>query len=192
MDQLKVILMMVAGSVWLPGSLRAQELTNIFPEPPRTRLEALETNIGAVLIKGTALIGSVTTASGAVSVKCREGLDTSTGVKECGIVVGVAPNGGAEHRAILDFDELDPVLNGLDYLGKVDWSVTSLSSFDAFYTTKSGLRLVAFSRTRAGTIEYAVRSPAPNSLGVLLAHNELAQFRGLIEQAKRKLDSIRK
>jgi hypothetical protein len=73
----------------------------------------------------------------------------------------------------------------------VDWSVSSLPSLDAFYNTKDGFRIAAFSSRRSTNIEIAVRSLRWNLGPLLLSRTELAQLRSLIIQAKTKLDALR-
>jgi len=53
--------------------LRAQE-TN----PPPTILETFEAQVGAVIIKGSGQIGSVSAQAGIVSVKCKESKSART------------------------------------------------------------------------------------------------------------------
>jgi hypothetical protein len=81
--------------------------------------------------------------------------------------------------------------HALDYLSRIDWSVTSMGSFDASYTTKAGLRVDSFSSRRSGKIEFALRT-GQMTRGIVLAPEQLAQIRSLVEQAKRKLDDLRK
>ena len=190
MRKFNLILIVAVDVSLLAVASRAQD-TNVFPEVPQTRLEAFETNTGVVLIKGTAPIGSVSATGGVVSVRCKEDANASTGQKEYGIAISIATSPLQEDRTIIDYDELDSILNAIDHLNKIDRSVTSLTSFDAIYTTKGGLRIVAFSRNRSGTIEFAVRSSHTNSVPVSLSREEIAQFRNLIDQARHKLDLIR-
>lgn len=178
-----------AGLV-LNGTARAQE-TNICWPMPATRLEAFETNTDTVVVKATAPIGSVSGHSGTVSVRCREITDAGTGRRESGIIVDIAFGTQIESSVLIDYDELDSLLDGLEYLSKVDWTVTSLPSFDAVYTTKGGLRTAAFGSRRTGNIEFAVRSTriAPHPL--LLSRDQLGQLRSLVDQAKAKLKALR-
>jgi hypothetical protein len=164
--------------------------TNPCPPVPSTTLETWESSTGRVIVKGTAPMGSVSASAAVVSVVCKEDAVVGTSQKVYGITVGIKVNGQPEDRTVIDYDELDSLLSAIDYLSKIDWSVTSLSSFDASYTTKAGLRLVAFSSKRAGQIEFAVRS-SRMAKGILVAPDQLSQLRSLVDQAKNKLDAIR-
>jgi hypothetical protein len=190
MRGLIVLFVAVAGGLLPSGLTRAQE-TNAPLLVPATKLEAFETNTDTVIIKATAPIGAVPAHSGTVTVRCREITDAGTGRRERGIIIDIAISGQAEDTMLIDYDELDSLLDGLDYIAKLDWSVTSLSGFDAVYTTKGGFRAAAFGSRRTGSIEYAVRSTRVSWRPLLLSRDQLGQLRSFIEQAKTKLDSLR-
>jgi len=169
-------------------SVTAQD-TNAYAPQPSTRLESFATNTGAVIIRGSADIGVVLTDTGSIALKCREVSDASSGRKEVGISVDLIHNPSKETRYI-DYDELEALINSLSYLNKVDWSITSLSSFDASITTRSGFRASAFSSKRSSAIEFAVRTAGTGNPPILMSRDQLAELRGLLEQARTKLDSI--
>jgi hypothetical protein len=181
----------VAGGLLPIGLTHAQE-TNACLLAPATKLEAFETNTDTVIIKATAPIGTVQAHGGAVSVRCREITDAGTGRQESGIIVDIGNEGPVEDTALIDYDELDSLLDGMEYIGKLDWSVTPLPSFSAVYTTKGGFRAVAFGSRRTGSIEYSVRSIRVSRQPLLLTRDQLGQLRSLVEQAKAKLNSLRK
>ena len=81
---------------------------------------------------------------------------------------------------LIDYDELDSLLDGLEYLGKLDWSVTPLPGFDAVYTTKGGFRAAAFGSRRTGNIEFAVRSIRVRTAPLVLSRDQLGQVRSLV------------
>jgi hypothetical protein len=185
------VLIIVAGGPLLSGPVRAQE-TNGCLLVPATKLEAFETNTDTVIIKATAPIGTVPAHGGEVSVRCREITDAGTGHRESGIVMDIELGGAMEAGLLIDYDELDSLLDGMEYLGKLDWSVTSLPDFQAVYTTKGGFRAGARGSRRTGNIEFDVRNTRVNSPRLPLSRDQLGQLRSLVEQAKTKLDSLRK
>jgi hypothetical protein len=185
------VVMAVAGGSFLSGPAGAQE-TNACLLMPATKLEAFETNTDTVIIKATAPIGTVQGHGGAVSVRCREITDAGTGRRESGIIVDIAFGGQLEAMMLIDYEELDSLLDGLDYLGKLDWSVTSLPDFSAVYNTKGGFRADARGSRRTGNIEFAVRSTRVSAPRLSLSRDQLGQLRSLVEQAKTKLDSLLK
>ena len=185
------VLVVVAGGPLLSGLVRAQETNGCLPVPA-TKLEAFETNTDTVIIKATAPIGTVPAHGGEVSVRCREITDAGTGHRESGIVMDIELGGAMEAGLLIDYDELDSLLDGMEYLGKLDWSVTSLPDFQAVYTTKGGFRAGARGSRRTGNIEFDVRNTRENSPRLPLSRDQLGQLRSLVEQAKTKLDSLRK
>ena len=185
------VLVVVAGGPLLSGLVRAQETNGCLPVPA-TKLEAFETNTDTVIIKATAPIGTVPAHGGEVSVRCREITDAGTGRRESGIVVDITFGGPIEAGLLIDYDELDSLLDGMEYLGKLDWSITSLPDFHAVYTTKGGFRADAHGSRRTGNIEFDVRNTRVNSPRLPLSRDQLGQLRRLVEQAKTKLDSLRK
>jgi len=189
MAKLDAKLIALAATTLLVGIGRGQ-ITNFVPQ---TRLEAFETNTGTIIIKAGGLVGSVTANAGTLSVRCEAITDAGAGRTEYGLAIGISePSGQIDSTLLIDYDEIDSMLNALDYLNKVDWSVTPLPSFDAVYTSKGGLRLSAFSSRRNGAIEFAVRTMRVNRAPVLLARDQVAQLREFIVQAKSKLDALRK
>jgi hypothetical protein len=188
----KLRITFVAGFFFLGLAMpvRAQETNVYLVSGPLTKLEALETNTDTVIIKGTALMGSVYLTGGQASVTCKEDIDLGGGHKAYGLAIDILANNQVEDRTIIDEEEIDSLLNAMDYFAKVDWSVTALTSFDAVYTSKAGFRIAVFSSKRTRTIEFRMRS-GRMSKGILMAPSQLAQFRELVYQAKVKLDSIK-
>jgi hypothetical protein len=191
MRRFMTVLVAVAGGSLLTGLACAQE-TNGCLLLPATKLEAFETNTDTVIIKATAPIGTVQGHGGEVSVRCREITDAGTGRRESGIVVDIALGGPAEAGLLIDYDELDSLLDGIEYLGKLDWSVTPLPDFQAVYTTKGGFRVDARGSRRTGNIEFDVRNTRVIDPRLPLSRDQLGQLRSLVDQAKAKLDSLRK
>lgn len=173
------------------GSTRAQESTNLWPGWVMTRLESLQTNANRVIVKAASPIGSVAAHGATIAVLATEVTDTASGQTASGLTLTVFEGEQTGGVALVDYEELSSLLSALDYLSRVDWSVTSLSSFDAFSSTKDGFRVAAFSSKRTGTIEYAARTLRSNQRPALLTRDQLMQLRSLIDQAKGKLDSIR-
>jgi len=191
MLRLIAVFVAVAGGAILTGPTRAQETNACLPFPA-TKLEAFETNTDTVIVRASAPIGTVSAHGGGVAVRCREITDAGTGHRERGIIIDIAYEAQLEGVALIDYDELDSLLDGLEYLGKLDWSVTSLPDFSAVYTTKGGLRAEARGSRRTGNIEFAVRSIRITAPKLSLSRDQLGQLRSLIDQAKSKLDALRK
>jgi len=191
MRRIIAILVAVAGGLLPAGIARAQETNACWPFPA-TKLEAFETNADTVIIKATAPMGTVPARGGEVGVRCREITDVGSGRRETGIIIDLTFGGALEDTMLIDYDELDSLLDGLEYLGSLDWSVTPLPGFDAVYTTKGGFRAAAFGSRRTGNIEFAVRSVRVRTAPLVLSRDQLGQVRSLVQQGKAKLDSLRK
>lgn len=71
-----LMLAAVVGWSLLAVESRAQD-TNAYAPAPATKLEALETNTGTVIVKGIAPVGSISVSAGLVSVTCKEDTDTT-------------------------------------------------------------------------------------------------------------------
>ena len=190
MKRLPTTAMLLFAALLLVDAVHAQN-TNCCPLLPQTKLEGFETNIGTIVLKATAPIGYVTASPGELYVRCREITDLGTGRREFGVVIAFAENSRPDEVCLIDYDELDSLQDALDYLNKVEWSVTSLPGFDAVYTTKGGFRIGAYGSRRSGGIGFFARNirllaPTPQ-----LSRDQLGQFRSLLEQARTKLNSLR-
>lgn len=180
--------LIIVAALLLVLAARGQE-TNSYP---KSRLEIFEANTGTVLIKGTDEIGALAGKVGIVTVKCRETKDTSTGQREFGVIVTVTQVEGIEDTTVVDFEELEGFLRALDYINKVEWSISSLGHFEASFTTKSGLKVASYSSRRTGTVEASVMSNRLVRSRAFLTTTHLAQFRTLIDQAKTRLEIIQR
>ena len=172
------------GCSFLGNSSRAQDLSN-YPLAPATRLEALGTNIGILIIKGSTDVNA-----GVVSIKAKEFTDSGTGRKEQGVAVDITMKGQPKETMLIDYDELTPLLNNIDYISKVDVSVTALNTFDAAYTTRGGFRIVALGTRRTGLVQFGVRNARTGTAPVLLSREEMTRLWGFIDQAKKQLDAL--
>jgi hypothetical protein len=113
-------------------------------------------------------------------------------VKEYGIAVGLQEGSRIEDATMIDYDELDSFLNGIDYIRKANPSMTPLPEYDVGYTTAGWLRLVVYtSIKRPGTTQTALQSGHSYRSRILLSSDQLAEFQNLIQRAKSKLDSLR-
>jgi hypothetical protein len=188
MRNLSVILSVLVGGWLVSGAARADD-TNL----PRTHLGLFEAQTGRVIIKGTADIGLLSVNAGVVSVQCREARDAAGGSQVLGVIVGLKAGNHPEDNAILDYDELDSVLQGVDYISKANYSVTSLPGFDAVYITRDALRIAAHSSNKSpGTIVFFLQSGSGGQTRLSLTPSQFAQFLSLIQQARTRLDSLYK
>jgi hypothetical protein len=162
----------------------AQTSTNL----PDTQIENFELRTDTVIVKGFTDIGSVTTGNGVVSVRCKESDDETTGQKLYGISVALDSN-SSRGFLVVDYDELDPLTHGLDFLQGISYDVTTMSAFDAGLATRSGLRVGAHSERRQGTIQIYLQFN--EAARIALTSDQFSQFRNLIIQAKTSLDTAK-
>ena len=113
-----------------------------------TRLETLMYETGALIVKGYTRVGSMSGSRGAANFTAWEVSEVASGRTERGVGVEISdttPNRpDFEERAYIDYDELTPLLKGIDHIMKLDDKVTKLARFEAQYQTRGGLVLVTF------------------------------------------------
>lgn len=175
----------------LPWQAAAQ--APIAPTPPKTKLEAFEAQEGVVIVQGFSKIGELRgTYGGSVTVVAKEFTNATTGRREAGIVIDVKEAGRLErnNRSFIDYEEIGPLLKGIDYIGKVEKSVTKLENFQADYRTKGDFRVSTFNMP-SGDVMVAVSAGRIGSTSVHLKFADLAAFRNYISSAKERLDASR-
>jgi hypothetical protein len=187
MHRFSFILAVAAGWWSLTGSVRAQD-TNA----PLTNLEVFEAQTGTVIVRGSALIGTISGETGTVSVRCKESAEPGSGRKEYGVAIDLKEGSRSEDTTVIDYDELETFLSGIDYLSKANHAVTSLPNFDVLYRTGGGLRVDVYTSTkRSGALQAVLQSSRVSKARVSLTADQLAHFQNLIQQAKSRLDLLR-
>ena len=192
---LKPIQTFVTGAgIVLLANLAPAQSTNLYlvAPPPATRLESFETNTSVVILKGSTELGGISVDAGDVGVRCREITDTSTGRKEQGLSLEIAPHGQPRSVLQIDYDELASLVQAIDYMTRLDVTVTPLNSFDAAYTTKGGFRIAALGTRRTGTVQFGVRDARTGATPVVFSRDDMSRLSGLINQGKATLDSVRR
>ena len=158
--------------------------------PPATKLESFSTNTSTLILKGNAEVGSIYVGSVVVSVRCREITDMTSGHKEQGIVVAITGRNAGKDTLLIDYDEIVPLLNAMDYLGNVQFSVTPLDTYDVEYTTKGGFRVAALGNRLTGRTQYSVRDARADVTSIPFSSQDMTRLKGFIGLAKAKLDSL--
>ena len=135
--------------------------------PPATIIENLEQQAGTVIVKGFSTVGSVSIGNATITVRNKVSSDVGNGRKTYGLAVGFSSgsaNSGSQPDSIIqkkflvvDGDELDSLVSGMDYIGKITYDVTPLTGFEAGYATRSGLRFIARSDRRQGGIQMYIQ-----------------------------------
>jgi hypothetical protein len=161
------------------------------PEEFQTRLESLLSETGAVIVKGYTRIGSVSGSRGTAYVSALEVTDASAGRRERGFSVEISdaarPDAADAERAYVDYDEIAPLLKGVDYILRLDNKVTKLSRYEAQYRTRGGLVLLTFNTSNGQAT--AISTEGGRAARFVLRPTGLAEFRNLLENAREVLDA---
>lgn len=158
---------------------------------PKTKLEAFQAQTGTVVIKGYSEIGRVS-AMGSVEVSAMEFTDATSGRKQSGVLIEIKESGRLPNtgRSFIDFDEVDALLKGLDYISKATSDVTKLGMFEATYKTKGYFSATTFSSS-SGKIDAALKSGYVRPANAFLSLQQLSELRALIVKAQQKVDSVK-
>src|ERR1700722_15709132 len=98
--------------------------------PPATKLEAFSAKTGVVIIRGFTTVGTLP-GLGSVSIDAREFRDAATKSKVTGLSFEVKESGRfeKENTSFVDYDEIDSLIQGIDYISRINSSVTPMKSF---------------------------------------------------------------
>jgi hypothetical protein len=177
-------LLLITGCCAFAVAVHAQNSTNA----PATEIENFELQPDAIIVKGVSDIGTITTTAGVVSVRCKQSANAAVDQTEYGITVGLSSN-DTRGFLVVDYDELDALQNALAFFSRITYDVTPMPSFDATFTTKSGLRIAAHSERRQGGIQLFLQFA--DSPRIPLSSDQFSQFQNLIMQAKSALDLLK-
>ena len=160
------------------------------PLEPRTKLEAIEDRHSTVVIKGFTRITTVEVRG--VRIDAIELRELGNVARAKGLVVFLREAGERpdENRAFVDYEEIEPLLNAIDAIGRVDESATKLVGFEARYKTQGDLEIGVFRQTRSGTAVLMSTGICDRATATLTL-DDLAKVRAMIQEAKARLDEIR-
>jgi hypothetical protein len=160
------------------------------PFESRTKLEAFEERHATVIIKGFTQI--VTVEVNAVRVDAIELRDLGSSTRASGIVIALkeVAEQPRENRAFIDYEEINPLLNNLDALARVNETMTKFVGFEAHYRTLGDLEVRVFRQTSRGTA-VMISTGVCDQVTQSLTLDELAKLRAMIVEAKDKLDAAK-
>ena len=166
------------------------------PFEPRTNLEMMDRLMGSVIIKGFTRITTVEVRG--IRIDAVEMRQVGGNFRYKGVVLAMReaqPVGDnrtrtEESRAFIDYDELDPLLNAIDAMSRVDETATKLVGFEARYRTKGDLELAVFRQTRSGNAVLMTTGICDRVTGTL-SLDDFAKIKAMIQEAKGRLDEIR-
>lgn len=158
----------------------------------KTKIEEFSAQTGIVIINGFSKIGSERGEYGStVTVTCREITNASNSTKQYGITLEtMADTKDNTHSSYIDYDEIESLILGIDYLVKIKNDITKLESFQADYKTKDDLEISVFSYNNK--ISVAVKSGSIRRVTAYFKIDSLPKIKELIVKAKEKIDEIKK
>jgi hypothetical protein len=166
--------------------------TDVSTKDASTKIEAFSSRTGIVMIKGYQEVGSVG-ETGMVSIDAREYRNASNPKQaEYGVVFEVKESGRLEREnsSFVDADEIDALIQGIDYISGITKSITPLSNFEAEYRTKGDFSIVVFSQSN-GELGVAVASGRAVKTNAYLKISDLARLKELIRDAKKLIDKLK-
>ena len=90
----------------------------------------------------------------------------------------------------MDYDELDSLVEGVNYISNIDKTASSLSGIEATYITNGGVEISAF--TSGGELAYAISAGKYPSVTIFLnSAMDLTTFKDLVIAAQVRIDSIK-
>jgi hypothetical protein len=159
------------------------------PLEPRTKLEALEERHSTVLIKGFTRITTLEVRGIRIdAVEMHELRNPS--IKGIVIVLREGGERPDDNRAFVDYEEIDPLLNAIDAMSRVDDTATKLVGFEATYKTLGDLEVGVFRQTRSGTAAI-MRTGICDRATTTMSLDDLGKVRAMIQEAKTRLDEMR-
>jgi hypothetical protein len=176
-----------------PAIAAAQNLDS--PKPaPSTKLEAFSARTGIVVVKGYTELGKISGVGGVLTISVREFRDASNPkIAMYGVAFEVKETSRLERQntSFIDEDEIDSLVKGLDYVQKINRSVTTLGNFEAEYRTKGDLEVSVFSTTRDEGIGLAITSGRIGKTVVYPKISDIERIRSLLDEAKKAITAAK-
>ena len=190
---LLLVLMVSCGSVFAQRSgPEFRRPLACEPLEPRTKLEAIEGRYEKILIRGFTQVAAFNARGSDVRVDAVELKEAGSPTRALGIVVAVREPGEKprENRSFIDYEEIESLVRAMESLARVNETVTKLTGFEARYRTSGDLDLNVFRQSRSGTAA-SLTTGICEKITVLLTLDELERLKGIILEAKTRLDEIR-
>jgi hypothetical protein len=142
----------------------------------KTKLQSFQARTGTVVVLGFSRVATVPGLYGAsTDIEARELTEATSGSRAPGVSVTVRESGSFERKetSYIDYDELESLLRGIDYIARIDHNPTKLADFQADYRTKGDLAVSTFSDASGKTM-VAIKS------GVIRRHQCFLSFVAII------------
>jgi hypothetical protein len=159
---------------------------------PKTELETFQEKYGAVIVQGYTKIPEMRgTLGGTFTIIAKQFTDAGSGLKVKGLVMEVdtGERYSSEARSFVEYGEINSLLKGIDYIAKLDKSVTKLSSFEAAYKTKDDFEVTVFNSSNGG-LRAAISVGRIGRKTIIMELTALVDLTAKLQQAKTILDGI--
>ena len=156
-----------------------------------TKLEQFSSKSGIVIVRGYTDVGSVSGLyGGKASVLANELTEPHTHETSRGIVIDITQDENNSHQSFIDYDEIPPLLQGIDYVLSADSTSTRLKNFEASYRTIGDFVVTTFNSSvgRPRTL-VSLKSGDIAGAHIFCELDQLRQFRGLVARAKETVDA---
>jgi hypothetical protein len=156
---------------------------------PRTYFDAANATADALLIKGSSTIG---TLSSQISYPVEIRVERLTNPQTTNTIYAVSLRTHLDKQTTqidyIDYDELDAVIQSVQYISQASSTVTPLDNFETVFRTRSGLSIAKIGRGNKVTI-----SMTPGYVNVV--RNQMASFvlddlGRYLTAAKAKIDAV--
>jgi len=162
---------------------------------PRNKLEEYTGRVDSVLIQGQTWTGTLRAQGGTARVEAIEIRDTHDQTRATGVIVVMSapdpPGSPPEIRVMIDYEEIDPLVNAFDTIAKASESVTKLAHFETRYRTHGDFEIIVFKEIAGGAIAAAVEGGFYDRKRLFMSIDDLTKLRWMIAQAKDRLDELK-
>jgi len=181
------------------GSVCAQGRWQRVPPPrdpqcyvTRNNLEEFESRMETILVKGRSYVATLKAQNGYARVEAAQIRDNGNSTRAAGVVITIVADSGppGEIRALIDYEEIVPLVKAFDSIAKSDDSITRLTHFEARYRTKADFEIMVFKQVSGG-VAAAVEAGFFDRSRLLMTLEDFVKLRWMIVQAKEKLDEIK-
>lgn len=159
---------------------------------PRTKIEEFSAQTGVIIVQGYEKIGVRRgLESSYLRIETKEFINAEKKKSKYGIAIHIysGPKLDTENISYLDYDEINPLIEAIDYIINIKKNVTKFSDYQADYVTKGGLRISAYSSE--GEVRAAVTSGQFLETTAYFPITALPEIRSILIKAKEKIDSVR-
>ena len=162
---------------------------------PRNKLEEYDTRVDTILIKGQTWTGLLRAQNGSARVEAIEIRDTRDQTRASGAIIVITssqPEGSPpEVRVLIDYDEIDPLVNAFDTMVKASDAITKLGHFETHYRTHGDFEIMVFKEVAGGAINASVEGGFYERKRLFMTIDDMIKLRWMIAQAKEKLDDFK-